>query len=420
MRSLLSLSVWLGCALALAGVSSAQDKLTLDQAVSEALQKNAALLAERSNIAVAEARILTARLRPNPTLTFSPNHLDLLGTGFSEDNNGGPSEATLHADYTLERGGKREARVAVAQATRSVTELQFLNTVRGAVLGVQNAFVDVLLAKETLALARQNQEALARIVEVNTVRQRAGDIAEVELIRSRLAALQYGNSVRQAELGVRNALNRLQTLIGRPRPLPSFDIEGDLRRDGAALDLEALQRAAAEQRPDVRAFTSDVARAAAELRSQMAQAKVDYTFGTEYTRQQVNAKSNSLGFSFSMPLAIYNRNQGEIARAREEERQARLRVQAVQTAVAGEVETSYQQYRTARELLENIEGNMIQGARDVREITEFSYSRGDATLLELLDAQRAFNETMQAYNEARAEYARSLYLLDSATGKEVK
>jgi cobalt-zinc-cadmium efflux system outer membrane protein len=277
----------------------------------------------------------------------------------------------------------------------------------------------VLLAKETLALARQNQEALARIVEVNTVRQKAGDIAEVELIRSRLAALQYENSVRQAELGVRNALNRLQTLIGRPRPLPSFDVAGDLRRDSAPLDLEALQRTAAEQRPDVRAFLSDVERAAAELRSQQAQAKVDYTIGGEYTRQQENAKANALGFSFNMPLAIYNRNPGEIARAREEERQARLRVQAVQTAVAGEVETSYQQYLTARGLLENIEGKMIQGARDVREITEFSYSRGDATLLELLDAQRAFNETMQAYNEARAEYARSLYLLDSVTGKEV-
>ena len=139
MRSLLSLNIGLASALALAGVSFAQDKLTLDQAVSEALQKNAALLAERSNIAVAEARILTARLRPNPTVTFSPNHLDLLGTGFNEDNGGGPSEATLHADYTLERGGKREARVAVAQATRSVTELQFLNTVRAAVLNVQNA-----------------------------------------------------------------------------------------------------------------------------------------------------------------------------------------------------------------------------------------------------------------------------------------
>jgi cobalt-zinc-cadmium efflux system outer membrane protein len=417
MRSLLSLIV---LAAGAAGPLFAQDKLTLDQAVAEALQKNAALLAERSNTAVAEARIITAGLRPNPTLSVSPNHLDLLGTGFNDANKGGPGEATLHADYTLERGGKRDARVAVAQAARSVTGLQFLNAVRAAVLEVQNAFVDVLAAKETLALARQNQEALGRIVEVNTVRQKAGDIAEVELIRSRLAALQYENSVRQAESGVRNALSRLQTRIGRPRPLPSFDVAGDLRRDGAPLDLDALQQAAAAGRPDVRAFYSDVARAAAELRSQLAQAKVDYTFGAEYTRQQQNARANALGFSFTMPLAIYNRNQGEIARAREEERQARLRLQAAQTAVAGEVDVSYQQYLTARELLENIEGNMIQRARDVREITEFSYSRGDATLLELLDAQRAFNETMQAYNEARAEYARSLYLLDSVTGKEVK
>jgi cobalt-zinc-cadmium efflux system outer membrane protein len=102
------------CALALAGTLSAQEKLTLDQAISEALEKNAAMLAERANIAVADAHIITARLRPNPTLSFSANHLDILGTGFNDINGGGPSEGTLHTDYTLERGGKREARTAAA------------------------------------------------------------------------------------------------------------------------------------------------------------------------------------------------------------------------------------------------------------------------------------------------------------------
>jgi cobalt-zinc-cadmium efflux system outer membrane protein len=241
----------------------------------------------------------------------------------------------------------------------------------------------------------------------------------VELIRSRLAALQFENSVSQAELRVRNTLTRLQTVMGRSRISPSFDVAGDLRRVEAVPNLEELQKTAGDLRPDLRAANKDVDRAGAEFRSQLAQAKVDFTVGAEYTRQQVNAKANALGFTFEAPLPVSNRNQGEIARAREEQRQAQLRVRAVETAVAGEVETAYQQHLTARRLLENIERRMLQQARDVREITDYSYRRGDATLLELLDAQRAFNETMQAYNEARAEHTRSLYLLESVSGKAV-
>jgi cobalt-zinc-cadmium efflux system outer membrane protein len=97
-----------------------------------------------------------------------------------------------------------------------------------------------------------------------------------------------------------------------------------------------------------------------------------------------------------------------------------LRLRARERVLAGEVDDAYQQYRTARELLGAIEGTMIEQAREVRDTTEYSYTRGDATLLQLLDARRTFNETMQSYHEARGQYARSLYLLDSVTGKAVK
>jgi cobalt-zinc-cadmium efflux system outer membrane protein len=121
----------------------------------------------------------------------------------------------------------------------------------------------------------------------------------------------------------------------------------------------------------------------------------------------------------SVPLPVFNRNQGEIERARQEQRQIQWRIQGLEAAIAGEVENAYQQFQTARSLLDAIAGQMVGQARDVRGITEFSYTRGEATLLQLLDAERAFNETMQAYNEARAEYARNLYLLEAVSGKEV-
>jgi len=204
-----------------------------------------------------------------------------------------------------------------------------------------------------------------------------------------------------------------------PRSSPPIEIASELRRDQTPLAIEDLQKTALELRPDIRSLRRDVARSQSEVRLQLAQGKVDYVVGAEYVRQQVNAKGNSLGFSFQFPLPAFNRNQGEIERARREEQQTGLRVRAAETSIAGEVEDAYQQFQTARDLLENIERDMLQQARDVRDITEYAYRRGDSTLLELLDAQRAFNETMQGYNEARAEYARNLYLLDAVTGKEV-
>lgn len=408
--------------LCLAGYLCAQspaEKLTLDQAVAEALEKSLVLLAERSNIAIAEARVLTARLRPNPVVSVGGDHMDLLGTGFNDLNAGGPTEFSLRTDFLWERAGKRRLRTEVAEAARSVAQLQFLNSVRGVVLDVQSAFVDALLARDSLALARENLSSLNQIVEINAARVKAGDLAEVELIRSRLAALQFETSVRQAELKLRAALLRLQTLLGRSKPSPSFDVSGDLSRAKAAPVLEELRTSARELRPDLRALSRDRERAEAELRSQIAQGKVDYTLGTEYRRQQVAAKSNSLGVFLNVPLPVFNRNQGEIERARQEQQQIHWRVGALEAAIAAEVENAYQQFLTARSLLEAIEGQMVGQARDVREITEFSYKRGEATLLQLLDAQRAFNETMQAYNEARAEYARNLYLLDAVSGKAV-
>lgn len=412
------------CILCLLAAASAAEKpaaakLTLDAAVSEALEKNLGLLAERANIAVAEARVLTARLRPNPVLSLTSDHLDLLGTDFNEQNAGGPTELNFHTDFVIERAGKRGLRTAAAKAAVSVAQLQFLNSTRAVVLDVQNAFVDALLARESLALAAENLKSSERIAQVNADRLRAGDIPEVEVIRSRLAALQFENSIRQAELRLQSALVRLQVVLGRQRVSPALEIEGDFRRDLLLPSAEELSRTARELRPDLRALERDVARSEAELRLQQAHGKVDYVVGAEYRRQQVNARSNSLGFTFSVPLPVFDRNQGEIERARQEQRQAELRLRALEASISGEVETGFRQFETARMLLANIENRMLQQARDVRQITEYSYRRGDATLLELLDAQRAFNDTMQAYNEARGEYARALYLLDSITGKEV-
>jgi outer membrane protein, heavy metal efflux system len=404
---------------AAAAAQPAPDKVTIQQAVQEALDHNLNLLAERYNLSVAEARIVTARLRPNPVFSTAVDYIDFLGQ-FSPSSAAGPTEYNFRTDFILERGGKRERRIEVAQDAREVVKLRLLNTTRSLILDVQNAFTDVLQAKDNLQLARENLQAFQGIVDVNQTRVNAGDLAKVELVRTQVAALQFQTAVRQAEAKLRVAANRLQTLIGHTSPSPNFDVDGSLRRDAAPLVFETIRTEAMDLRPDLLSLRRDQARSRAELRSQIAQGKVDYTVGTEFHRQFYNGHGNALGVFFQAPVPIFNRNQGEVERARQEGRQIEARIKALETDIQTEVRNAWVQYNTSRDLLENIEQNLLAQAKDVRDTMEYSYRRGEASLVEFLDAQRAFNDARQSYNDARVDYARSLYTIDSVSGRAVQ
>lgn len=392
--------------------------ITMDQAVSEALKHNLSLLAQRYSVSVAEAAKITAGLRPNPVLSLSADHLDLLGTGFNEINGAGPPEYSLRTDFVFERGRKRQFRMDFAEANRFEVEAEVLNAARNVVLDVENAFIDLRLADDSLKLAEENHQGLQKIVELNSVRVRTGDLPEVELLRIRVAAVQSRNQVYQARLRVRTARNRLMLLLGRAGGGGTLTAAGELRRDAGPSALDQLMTQALEARPDLEAARRTAARSQAELRLQIAQGKVDYTVGSEYRRQDgVNGRGNTLGFFVQTNLPLFNRNQGEIERVRRELQQHEARLKQVQAEIRTEVTDAFDQFQTSKTLLHGIETDMLRQAREVREITEYSYRRGEASLIEFLDAQRAFNDTMQSYNEARAEYARSLYLLDATTGR---
>jgi cobalt-zinc-cadmium efflux system outer membrane protein len=404
------------CAVTLAaGRAAAQaPPLTIDDAVTEAIDHNLSVLAERYNLAIADARVLTASLRPNPVLTASAMLPD--ATIYNSAVN--PREGIVRGDVLLERGGKRERRIEVAREARSVSELQLQNTIRTLVLNVQSACVDVQQEQSDLRLARESLAAFNDIVSINVERVRTGDLAAVELARSRLAALQFQNDVRSREAKLAVASHKLTALLGRSAGAP-IAIAGEPRRDATPLPgADVLEEQALTRRPDLRALERDQARSAADARLQIAQGKIDYTVSGEFHRQAApgSLAGNEWGVFVSAPLPIFNRNQGEVERARQEARQAAARIAALKTDVASELRSAWEQYTAMRELVETIEQQMLVQARDVRDTTAYSYRRGEASFIELLDAQRTFNDTMQSYNEARAEYARSLYTLDASTG----
>jgi cobalt-zinc-cadmium efflux system outer membrane protein len=397
-------------------------RISLEEATQEAIAHNLDLAAARFNISIAEARQITAALRPNPVMTVSGDHLDVLGTGYNTINNGGPNEYAFRTDFVMERGGKRIARMNLASAEKTVAELGVRDAVRRLIFEVQSAYVDVQSAREIVKIERENLRRLNDIVAINAARVKSGDLAEVEWNRSQVAAMQYQTAVRQAELQLQQAKTRLLLLMGRADLTTDIEVGGEIRKDEQSqVTLDSLKSLAQARRPDLELARRSQARNQADLKLQMAQGRVDYTTGTEYRRQQaVSGRGNSLGIFFSAPLPVFNRNQGEIARAEREVAQAGTLIRAAEARINGEAVTAFQQYQTSFTLLRDIEQRMLSKANDVLQATDYSYRRGEATLVEFLDAQRAFSDVMQSYTEARASYAKGLYLIDSVTAASVQ
>jgi outer membrane protein, heavy metal efflux system len=399
--------------------------VTIAQAVEEGLQHNLALLAERSQLTIAEAQMIGARLRPNPVVSFSADHLDVLGTGFDATNNGGPPEIAWRIDVPFERGGKRDARVALASIVRSVAEAQFADAVRTLKQDVTLACIDVLAAQATRTLASDTLRTYEDLARVNRARVAAGSIAPFEATRSDVAMLQFRATVVRAGLDLAAATAKLRTLIGRPPGAP-LEIADSLRGAGAApaapnaVTPDALEALALEARADLRALQMGQARSVADLRLQEALGRVDYTLGAEYRRQQgIAGRSNSLGLFVSAPLPISNRNQGEIARAEAEREQADRQIAARKAQIAADVRTAVHEYETTRDLVAAIERELLTPAAHARDVSSYTYKSGGTTLLELLDAQRAFNDTMLSYVDAQASLRRAIARLNAAVGTEV-
>jgi cobalt-zinc-cadmium efflux system outer membrane protein len=399
------------------GQTSTLQNLTINQAVEEAIRNNPQLIAQRRNVSIAETEMITARQRPNPVLTLGGDHVDLNGPLFAPDI-GVAHEYSIRTDFVFERGGKRQHRIDIAEQAQSVARVRVLEAVRALILDIENVAIDILEAKANLELARGNLQAIDEIIGLNERRVQLGDLAEVELIRSRVAALQVRNQVFQSESQLRIARNRLQHLLGRSATDPVADITDEIRKEPLLLNLGALEERALKLRPDLAGLHQEQARFLYELRLQLATGKVDYTIGVEYRRiRAAGSGFNSIGLFFSMPLPVFDRNRGQIERVRRQQLEIEDRVRAVESQIRSELRAAFEQYETSRALLAAIEGDMLDRARRVREINEYTYRRGESSLLDFLDAQRTFNETMQGYYDARAEYARSLYLIESITGK---
>jgi len=391
-------------------------ELTLDQAVDEALRRNLGLLAQRANMSVTDALLVAARVRPNPVLSLDVDHVNV-----AHLSKGDLTEAAARVDVPIVLGGKRDLRIEVSEKDRTLAEAQLEDALRKLRQDVSAACVDVVQAKANLALARDNLKTFEDLVRINDRRVQAGGLAPSELKRSRVLMLQFRSSVKRAELELAGARTKLKVFLGRSSEKPDVDLKDDLGITPSAqpVDLAALHQTALSHRPDLRALELGQVRAESDLRLQIANGVVDLAAGAEYRWNAAEPSERLVGVFLTIPLPFFNQNAGEIARARAQ-REVSLRLtEALRAEVYGDVRGAVEEFVSARDLVQSIEGELLRTAREVRDSENQRYQSGAASFLDFLDAQRAFNDARQSLNDAQATYRRAVIHLHAAVGTEV-
>jgi cobalt-zinc-cadmium efflux system outer membrane protein len=388
--------------------------LTLPEALALLRAHNATLAAGRAHLQAVHNQEITAGLRPNPVLNsanedFSPSHFN--PTYFSNQ-----QEFTNNVSELFERGHKRGLRVENARLSSAVAEDTYHDNERQLALQLKLAFTGVLLAKANLELATQNRQDYAETVRLNEIRRQAGDISSTDLDRIRVEAAQFESDLLSAELNLDQARMQLVALLGAATVPPHFDVQGSLTAPELKLTLADLQTQALANRPDYLAALQGVDKAQSDLRLAFANGATDLTFGGEYKR---NGPLNTFGFTVSVPLRIFDHNQGEKLRTRNELEASRLTEEAARTQVLSDVDQAWAGYQSALQRSQLYSRNYLQMAQSVREHLEFSYRNSGTTLLDYLDAVRSYRDVQLAANAADAILLTAIHQLSFVAGTEV-
>ena len=416
-------------ALACAPISSAfaqstgPTSITLDEAIQMALQHNHNMLAARTTIQQSEAEETTANLRPNPTLVADWEYLPL-GSPSRQNPNLYPNvstndylknntEADIGLSYLIERGKKRQHRLQAARDITAQTRSLVTDNERGLAFNTASLFVNVQLAESSLELADKDLKSFQKTVDLGQLRYDKGAISEDDYLKIKLQLLQFETDYQQAELAKVQALSDLRQLLGYGSVSADYDVAGPFDYQPLKGNLEDFQLKALQNRPDLRAAQQGVTAARSQYELQRAIGKQDVTVQSNYSHVNGINAANFLG---SIPLPIFNRNQGEIARTRIAITQAQEQEKATNGQALTDVRDAYEGLRVSDRIVQLYRSGYLDAAQKDRDIAEYAYQRGAVSLLDFLDAERNYRATQLAYRQALASYLLALEQMRQAVG----
>jgi cobalt-zinc-cadmium efflux system outer membrane protein len=378
--------------------------LSLNEAESLLQQHSRELRLANAALSGATADVQVAGQRPNPDVSLNTASISPwsgYGSGTWKDKK---MDTILRMEQLVERGGKRDLRIKGAEARLDAARFDTEETSRQQLGALRYAYYNLLLAQEKERLARETAELYGKSTQVGKLRQKAGDIAPVDVSRLQIDKARADSDARQAQAELEQAQVALAYLIGQEN-----DAKVLRASDGwPALEEKALKQVPIEQRPDLEAAKRR--QIAAEADRDLARAKKnrDVTVGMQYEHNLQNAPTNSYGFGVSMPLFIWHEYEGEIARAESELDVARLQYDQQQAQAVGQVAQARNALLSARDRISRLENGLLADAERVAKATEFAYTKGAMGLMDLLDSRRTLRQIQIEAASARADYAKAL------------
>jgi outer membrane protein, heavy metal efflux system len=399
-------------------------RISLDEAIQLALQHNHQLQAARTTILQSQALEVQANLRPNPFLFSDWEYLPLGSP--SEQNprlypQGEPisqylhdnTEADMGLGYLFERGKKRQHRLKAAQDVTAQTKSLVADNERTLTFNVASQFYDVQLAESTLDLATKDLKSFQQTVDISEITYKAGGMSEDDFLKIKLQLLQFQSDYEQAVLAKDQGLDDLRNMIGYEALPADYDVAGPFDYVPVKGNLEDFQMKALQDRPDLRAAQQGITAANSQWELQKAEGRVDVTGQANYSH--VNG-INAATVYVSVPLPVFNRNQGNIAQAHYAITQAQEQEKGATDQVLTDVHDAFVGLQENDRIVKLYLSGYLDAAERDRAISEFTYQHGGATLLDFLDAERTYRATELAYRQALASYLTAVEQLREAVG----
>lgn len=390
-------------------------RLSLNEAIALFLRQNFDVIVSSFGIDSAKGQQITAKLFPNPVLFVNTE------ASFTQGNTPGRSgQITSTIQQLFEMAGKRGYRIESAAFGTQSAEANFEDAIRQLGFTLKDAYYRVQLAQRRLAIAEENRDRFARILEVNTIRFKKGYIAEVDLIRIRLQIVDFQAQVIQAIQEADQGRADLRVLLG-VTPAVELLLTTELDYHRVEPDIDALRMIAIEARPDIRARRLTQSQRLADLKLAKAYRYPDVTIGAGYAVQGPRGPDNPQMpiLNFNVPLPLFNRNQGGIVQSEVAAQVAEADLKKTLIQVESQVDVAYRNLIQSRRLVEAYRAGVLEDARLTLTIVEKAYERGGATILDLLDAARTSRTIQQNYIETLYNYQRNIFQLESAVGREI-
>jgi len=417
---LLCLAVFAG--LMLTGkLANAQSGYTWEQIKSKFETANPTLQADEINVQEMKAGEITAYLRPNPQFTLSTDGTQIARyQGVWKPTAG--TQVSPNFSYLHEREHKRELRLESAQEGTQIATSQHQDLERNLLFNLRAAFVQTLQAKAVLDVTRQQLDFYDHIIEISRARFKGGDLAQIDLDRIELQRVQYESDLQTAEVALRTSKIQLLQLLNDRTPVDQFDIQGPFDFSDQLQPLDAFRQIGLDNRPDLKAALESIQQADTNHKLAISNGSTDPTLGAWYTYNPSfdNPYAHqTIGASVSIPLRIFDRNQGEKQRTQLDIGRNQQLTDATRAQVFSDVDSAYAQVNGNAILLRPYKEKYLAQAVRVRETVTYAYQHGGASLMDFLNAQSDYRNVQLAYLQLIGSYLTAASQLNLAVGREV-